>query len=374
MAVCFPDVEYRMDKQDWRTILLNGSEIWFGGLDDKQRTEKILGNEYVTIYLNESSQISWSSVGLVITRLAQKVMQVIEGQEPTPLKPRMYFDCNPPSKLHWAYALFIKKIDPETKLPLAKPENYVNFQINPEDNAENLEEHYIETLKGLSAKLQKRFLKGEWADGVVDALFTDETIDKWRVIKADDAPKFVRIVVAVDPSGSGDTDNADNDEIGIVAAGLGQDGNAYVLRDYSVKAGPGTWGRIATGLYDELKADVIVAEMNFGGAMVQQTIQISRPRTPFLPVTASRGKHVRAEPFAALYEAGKVRHVGDFAKLEEELTAFTTIGFVGPGSPNRADAAIWALTALFPGLTKPKDEDKYEPAIPMINSFNKKGK
>jgi phage terminase large subunit-like protein len=95
--------------------------------------------------------------------------------------------------------------------------------------------------------------------------------------------------------------------------------------------------------------------------MVGQTIQTARPRTPFKQVTASRGKHVRAEPFSALYENGKVRHAGQFTQLEGELTGFNTAGYVGEGSPNRADACIWALAELFPGLVAKRAEPKEAP-------------
>mgnify|MGYP000553020416 CR=1 FL=1 len=98
--------------------------------------------------------------------------------------------------------------------------------------------------------------------------------------------------------------------------------------------------------------------MNYGGAMVQHTIQTCRPRTNFKAVTASRGKAVRAEPIAALYEQGKVRHVGYYSELEDELSAFSTVGYLGPRSPNRADALIWALTELFPGIVAPRKEKK----------------
>jgi phage terminase large subunit-like protein len=100
--------------------------------------------------------------------------------------------------------------------------------------------------------------------------------------------------------------------------------------------------------------------MNYGGEMVRHTIQTARPRTPFKKVTASRGKVVRAEPISALYEQGKVRHVGLFPDMEEELCGFSTFGYTGTGSPNRADALIWALTELFPGLTKPEEEKREE--------------
>ncbi len=111
---------------------------------------------------------------------------------------------------------------------------------------------------------------------------------------------------------------------------------------------------MATSAYDRHQADAVVAEVNFGGAMVKHVIQTSRPRTPFTKVTASRGKVQRAEPFSALYEQGKVRHVGRLNALEEELASFTTHGYVGGDSPNRADAAIWALAALFSGLVAPE--------------------
>jgi phage terminase large subunit-like protein len=221
----------------------------------------------------------------------------------------------------------------------------------------------------MSAKQQKRFRYGEFADATPNALFTDECIDKWRSLGAVDLPTMARIVVAVDPSGSGDVDNADNDAIGIVVAGLGIDGNGYILEDCTVKAGPATWGNIATTAFDRHAADVVVGEINYGGAMVQQVIQTARPRTPFKQVTASRGKAVRAEPFSSLYENGKIRHVGYFAELEEELTAFSTAGYTGASSPNRADALIWALAELFPGIVKPrKKEEKKEPGRVLSQS------
>lgn len=351
MELCFPGVKYHMDKTDWFAQYENGAQIWFGGLDDKERTEKILGQEHATIYLNECSQIPQVSRDTALTRLAQQVSQVVDGKE-APLQPRMFYDCNPPSKAHWAYKLFVQKIDPDTRKQLLNPADYAAFQINPEDNAENLASGYLDTLKSLGARMRKRFLEGEFADATPNALFSEDDFEKWRVLDGR-VPDMVRIVVGVDPSGSGDADNADNDAIGIVVAGLGTDGNAYVLEDCTVKAGPATWGKVATSAYERHTADVVVGETNYGGAMVQHVIQTARPRTPYKAVTASRGKVVRAEPIAALYEHGKVRHVGDFREMEDELSAFSTVGYTGERSPNRADALIWALSELFPGLTRP---------------------
>lgn len=354
MDLAFKGVKYTLSKTDWFAEFENGSQIWFAGLDDKERTEKILGMEFVTIYLNESSQIPQGSRDIAVTRLAQQVNQVI-GDVSTPLKPRMYYDCNPPSKSHWTYKLFVEKVDPETRKPLSNAADYVSFQINPKDNAANISAGYLETLNNLSARLQKRFLKGEFADATPNALFADEVIDKWRVTDGV-IPDMVRVVISVDPSGAEDSENADNDAIGIIVAGLGTDGNAYLLEDCTVKAGPATWARVATSAFDRHSADIVVGETNYGGAMVRHTIQTARARTPFKMVTASRGKAVRAEPFSSLYEAGKIRHVGEFADLEDELTAFSTSGYLGSKSPNRADALIWALTELFPGMVKPKKD------------------
>jgi len=359
MELCFPGVKYHMDKTDWFAQYENGAQVWFGGLDDKERTEKILGQEHATIYLNECSQIPQTSRDTALTRLAQQVSQVVDGKE-TPLQPRMFYDCNPPSKAHWSYKLFVQKIDPDTRKQLLNPADYAAFQINPEDNAENLASGYLETLKSLGERMRKRFLKGEFADATPNALFNEDDFEKWRVLDGR-VPDMVRLVVGVDPSGSGDVDNADNDAIGIVVAGLGTDGNAYVLEDCTVKAGPATWGRVATSAYERHSADVIVGEINYGGAMVQHVIQTARPRTPYKAVQASRGKAVRAEPIAALYEQGKVRHVGEFREMEDELAAFSTVGYTGERSPNRADALIWAVSELFPGLVKPQTKDAPRP-------------
>lgn len=357
MRIAFPGVEYEMHTQDGYSTLAGGSQIWFAGLDDKERTEKILGMEFSTLYFNECSQIPMSSVDTALTRLAQRVETKMDGAEPSLLRLRAYYDCNPPNKAHWTYRRFVQKVDPETKQLIGNPDQYASFQINPRDNEQNLSPEYLQNLEGMSARMRKRFLEGQFADANPNALFPEESIDKWRVLDGK-IPDMVRLVVAVDPSGSGDEDNADNDEIGIFVVGLGTDGNAYPLEDCTVKAGPATWGRVAVQAYQRHSADVIVGEMNYGGAMVQSTISVAAKeqgvRVPFKMVTASRGKVQRAEPFSALYEQGKVRHVGMFTKAEDELAGFSTFGYTGEGSPNRADALIWALAELFPGMVKQK--------------------
>lgn len=354
MKLCFPDINYNLDKTDWFAQFPNGSQIWFGGLDDKERTEKILGQEHVSIYLNESSQISYSPVLLAITRLAQVVTYTVEGITKT-LRPKMFFDCNPPSMAHWSYKLFVKHLDPDNNKPLPNPEDYASLQMNPGDNEDNLSPVYLKTLRNMPARMRRRFYEGKFADTTENALWTLETIDKW---KTTEVPDMQRIIVAVDPSGAGDEDNLDNDAIGIVVAGLGTDGNAYLLEDLTVKAGPATWGKIATSAFDRHQADLIVAEMNYGGEMVKFVVRAAKPKVPFKKVTATRGKVVRAEPISSLTEQGKIRFVGDFLELEDELYSFTTMGYIGEKSPNRADAFIWAMSELFPGMVRKEKQKK----------------
>lgn len=363
MRLAFPDRKYELNKSDFYARFDNESEVHFAGLDDKERVEKILGNEYATMLFNECSQIPYGSRNLALTRLAQNVTQNVDGIEKQ-LPLRAYYDCNPPRKGHWTYRLFRLKVDPESRQSLRDPENYACMQLNPKDNP-HLPPEYIRSLEAMSGRMRKRFLEGEFADDSPNSLFSEESLDKWRVID-ENLPEMLRIVVAVDPSGADDEDNQDNDEIGICVCGLGIDGNGYVLEDLTCKAGPSTWGRVATDAYDRHGADRIVAEINFGGAMVRSVIHTARPRTPFRAVTASRGKSVRAEPVSALCETGKIRLAGYFRELEDELCGFTTHGFTGEQSPNRADAMVWAMSDLFPELLRHKEKPDEVPPAPVI--------
>jgi len=348
MAMCFEGLDYKLDKTDWFCELPNGSQVWFGGLDDKERTEKILGQEYATIFLNEISQLPYSSRNLALTRLAQLCFYERDGKK-IPLRLKSYQDCNPPSKAHWSYRLWHERIDPDTRQKLADPNEYACLKLNPADNAKNLPAEYLQSLETLPVRMRKRFLLGEYAEVAPGALWTDELIEQSR---AESLPDMQRVVVAVDPSGAGDDDNAGNDEIGIIVAGLGLDGRAYVLEDLTLKAGPATWGKVATNAYERHQADKVVAETNYGGEMVKFVVQAAMPGVPFRKLSASRGKVVRAEPIASLTEQGKIRFAGTFTELEDELCAFTTSGYQGQRSPNRADAFVWAMCELFPGMVK----------------------
>lgn len=373
LKLCFPALRVRFDKTDFYVELPNGSQIWIAGLDDKERVEKILGQEYATLYFNESSQIPWNSVETAMSRLAQKCELAPEiaaatGRQFLALK--AYMDCNPPSKLHWSYQLFRAKLKPGTKEALPNPADYAEMKVNPADNADNLPAEYFDVLASMSAAKRLRFEAGEWASEVNGALWAleDRTapdgktmpgIDSLR-IAPDQAPEMQRIVVAVDPSGT--RGDGGGDDIGIVVAGRGIDGRGYVLADETCQLSPEGWGRRAVDLYHRWGADRIVAERNFGGDMVRFTVATADKKAAFKEVVASRGKAVRAEPVSALYEQGRVSHVGVFADLEDEMCNFTASGFIGEGSPDRADALVWAMTELMLGVDGWYSADKYKAA------------
>jgi phage terminase large subunit-like protein len=159
-------------------------------------------------------------------------------------------------------------------------------------------------------------------------------------------PALKRVVVAIDPSGAAGKEGERSDEIGIVVAAKGSDGKAYVLADRSIRAGPAEWARRAVHAFDEFRADRIVAEINYGGAMVEHTIKTVRSTVPVTVITASRGKAVRAEPVSALYEKNTVCHLGRFPHLEEQMLNMSSAGYVGAKSPDRLDALVWALSEL----------------------------
>jgi predicted phage terminase large subunit-like protein len=367
LSLCFPELEHEIDhkKSDQYYLFPNGSELWYAGLDDKDRTEKILGKEFATIFLNECSQIPWASRTIVLSRLAQKTWRPNpadpDGKKGLPLLPglrlRAYYDENPPLKLHWTYKLFVEKKSPDTNRMVADPGDYNSMLINPRDNKDNLDPGYFKILDEMSERQRKRFRDGQFGEAGEGALWTEELLEQQRIDNDGDLPDLQRIVVAVDPSGADSNEDAHRDEIGIVVAALGTDGKAYVLEDLTMKGSPGEWGEAVAGAFKRWGADRVIGEENFGGAMVKFVVQTAFAKAgigtaPYQAVTASRGKVVRAEPVAALYEAQNVWHLNGLPMLEAELCMMTTSGFLGDRSPNRADALVWALTALFPSVIK----------------------
>jgi phage terminase large subunit-like protein len=187
-------------------------------------------------------------------------------------------------------------------------------------------------------RIGRQELEGELLEEAEGALWRRVQIEELRVRWV---PDMQRVVVAIDPA---TTSGPSSDETGIVICGLGVDGHGYVLRDLSCKLPPDQWAARAVSGFDAMGADKIIAETNNGGDMIQLLLQTVRRNIPYEKITATRGKVVRAEPVAALYEQGKVHHTGVFKELEDEMANFVPGGLTK--SPNRADALVWALSYL----------------------------
>jgi phage terminase large subunit-like protein len=211
------------------------------------------------------------------------------------------------------------------------------------ENLENLappfRKQIVEKYEG--TRLGRQEIGGEMLEDMEGALWTRAMIEKARR-KAGQIPEMVRIVVAIDPAV---TSTEESDETGICVAGKGADGRGYILADRSGRFTPDGWATRAVVAFDEFKADKIIAETNNGGDLVERTIRTVRHSISYKKVHASRGKYVRAEPVAALYEQGRISHIGMFPEMEDQMCSFVPEGM--DQSPDRAEAAIWALTELF---------------------------
>ena len=218
------------------------------------------------------------------------------------------------------------------------------------DNAANLSQAALEELKSRyeGTRLGRQELYGELLLDTPGSLWRLSDIDETRV---DEAPELVRIVVAIDPAV---TSGEESDETGIVVVGKGADGRGYVLADRSCRDTPSGWAHRAVQAFHDFNADRIVAEKNQGGDMVEQTIRSVLPTAPYKGITAKQGKRLRAEPIAALYEQGRISHVGSFDILEDQMTTWLPDSGL---SPDRLDALVHGLTEL--GLAAGSSADRF---------------
>ncbi|WP_298305952.1 terminase family protein [uncultured Erythrobacter sp.] len=220
------------------------------------------------------------------------------------------------------------------------------------DNAANLPKRFLDAISSdfSGTQLARQEIAGEMLTDLEGTLWPRTTLERARAERSSEPMR--RVVVAVDPPIS-----STGDECGIIVAAIGEDGFANVLADCSLaKAKPGEWAKVVAIAAEHWKADRVVAESNQGGAMVENVLRAANASLPIKLVRASRGKVARAEPVAALYEAGRVRHCGSFPKLEDQMCGMLIGGqYAGPGrSPDRADALVWALTELMLGpIAKP---------------------
>lgn len=177
VKLCYPElVGHIKDNKDlWFKELPNGSRIWFNGLDDAERVDKILGNEYSTIFMNEVSEIRYDTVGTVVSRLAEK----------GGLVNKMYFDCNPTTTSHWTYQLFMKGKMPDSGKEVGNPEDYQTLQMNPVDNLVNIDANYIKDLENAPEYKRRRFLEGEYVDDLEIAVFLERYFKYYGELQSD---------------------------------------------------------------------------------------------------------------------------------------------------------------------------------------------
>jgi phage terminase large subunit-like protein len=225
------------------------------------------------------------------------------------------------------------------------------------DNRSNLAARFLDRIQKRYAgtRLGRQELEAELLGDLPGALWRQSTIDTYREARW---PEMDKVVVAVDPAV---TNTEDSDEHGIIVAGA-QGESGYVVEDASISGSPTEWAEAAIMRANKYAAKGIVVEINQGGDMVAHVIRTLAPNMNVIEVRATKGKHVRAEPVAALYEQGRIRHIGQFPELEAQMTQMTNEGYQGEGSPDRLDALVWAFTELFPDMVRPvADASKYFP-------------
>ncbi len=298
----------------------NGSHLWLAGTDDKERLEKVLGNEYGVIFHNELSQQNLDMFSTFLTRWNPK-----NGNPP-----KMLIDYNPPNMRHFSYPLF-----EQNKYPNGELFNYdfKSILMNPTDNP-HLSANYLKVLASLPESHKRRFLYGDYTANI-GALWSSEDIFYNNEIN-----NYHRVVVGIDPAGGG------RDEIGIVVAAKTND-TYVVLDDLSMRGKPDEWASRAAYAADKYNADAIVAERNYGGDMVEATIRAHTKKHRIIMTNSSKSKIIRAEPVFALYKQGQMFHKQPFYELENEMCSYTGEG--SEESPNRLDAMVFATNELLTG-------------------------
>jgi len=311
--------------------LTNGSLFKIFGTEAAKDAEKIRGFQCHTLWFEEVAtqrfgELAWD-MATMACRLGTDPRVVITGT------PR-------PTSL-------IKSLIEDEDIRVVRGSTY--------DNAANLAGPFLARIRKRyeGTNLGQQELYGDLLAGAKGALWTHDIIGH-----ANAAPPLVRVVVAIDPAG---TAHATSDMTGIVVCGIDANERGYVLADLTGRYSPEQWRTVALQAYDDFEADAIIGEANYGGDMVASTIRGGGRRVPFQMVHASRGKERRATPVTMIYQQGRIDHVGVLADLEDELTQWVPPGQFddegqpippSPDSPNRLDAMVWAMTALY-RLDKP---------------------
>lgn len=314
----------------------NGSQIYFRGIKSaSKRAEANLKSVHnvSTVIIDEAQEVARDD----FQRIDLSVRSVTEHN-------RIILSLNPTDKEHWIYKDFFEAPGvPEDFNGIVGDTCYIHTTYL--DNLANLPPDFLRMAnecKERDIEEYNNIWLGLWRGDTEGALWSADMIDPYRVqsIPAD----LERVVVAVDPAVTG---SKDSDETGIVAVGrkrIKSEMHYFVLDDRSLRASPETWARAVVSAYNTYEADRVIAEVNNGGDLVETMIRSVDPRISFRAVRATRGKVLRAEPVAALYERGLVHHVGNFANLEYQMRNYN--GLEKSYSPDRLDALVWGLTAL----------------------------
>lgn len=348
---CFPDVAFVLNNSRLTVTCPNGSTYWFGGLDEGDKGEGLLGSDWNTIHYDEISEMPIPMVMQSRTRLSLKSYNEKRTKE---CINRTFATINPTFVTSPVYKMYIAKFNVERNLPMDEDTAslYNSFQINPVDNLDNISKEFIRELQTQTDANQRRFLNGEWSQESKDALFKLSNLNKARVPTFEEAKQlqYDKVVVSVDPSV---TSGEKADETGIVVVGwvrprvtdLRSSGDYYIIADYSLNGTPEEWAQAAYKAYVDHRADMIVGERNNGGDLVELNLRSISRTAVFKSVWASRGKAIRAEPVVSLSEKGDLHIVVSLPELEEEMTTWNPDPELKDkqDSPNRLDAMVWGV-------------------------------
>jgi phage terminase large subunit-like protein len=323
---------------------IGGSTIVFSGVNDEERIQKVLGAEYQTIFLNEATDLDYETFELIDSRL----LNVAHPACPV----KMIADCNPTSKKHWLYQLFLAKLVPNTKRELTDPQSYSSLHFGADANP-NVDTNYYNKFQNRSAATQKRFLEGQWSDEVEGALFSALDLDNHR-ITTPEPDDFDLIVIGVDPAV---TNTPTSDETGIFVCGAIEDGGErhyYPLEDLSGRYHPHEWAEKVASAYRRWGAGLVVIETTQGGDQNAHTLRTADASLVIKSVNPGRGqgKNIRAMPIAAEMKAGHIHHPADlrFKELEDQMVRLTGDYDRKRGkSPDRLDAYVYAMSELLTG-------------------------
>jgi phage terminase large subunit-like protein len=300
-----------LNKADLYADMANGNRILFRSAD---KPERLRGMNLGWTWVDEAALIDEETWDILLGRLR--------------LDPGRAWLTTTPKGHNWVYDRFVADPDEEHETVRASTRDNPHL---PDEYIESLAEQYTETFR--RQELGGQFVESQGA------------LWSWSTIQRGTAPETLdRVVVGVDPAGGGP------DEVGIVAVGKAGE-RAYVLDDASMKGSPNEWASAVVSAYRRNEADRVVAEKNYGGDMVQSTLRTADPNLPVDVISASRGKQQRAEPCAALYEQGKVLHVQEHDRLEDQMTTWDPQE--SDTSPDRVDALTWALTDLMLAESQP---------------------